>query len=251
MSEFMEKPACETTLCKFRHLPEKHGLTERIFKSFKDFLIGKNIILHEGTMVDAIIIETSQSTKNKTHQRTSEMGGTKKNNAYHYGVKAHIGMDKDSKIVHSITITRADVNDIEESGNLVHGEESVIYGDAGYTGMEYRTSICEKFQDGSGEIEWTQRSHKKLSYMICKKRKDINFEINRKRKTLTTLEEREHEMQKTSVRIHVEHIFAVIKERFGCRKIVYRSMQKAKTKLLMLFALANLLTYARMKLSTK
>lgn len=242
----------ETTLCRFRHILEKNGLTEKIFKSFKEKLEREHIILHEGTIVDATIIESPTSKKNKTQQRTPEMGATKKNNRHYYGSKAHIGMDKDSKIVHSVSITAANVNDIEEAGKLVHGKEKEVYGDAGYIGIEYKVGICEKFQDGSGETEWIKnKNHTSKRMLVCKKRKDIKFEISKKRNTIQTVEERESERKKSSIRIHVEHVFAVIKERFRCRKILYRTMNKVKAKLLMLFTLANVLTYSRIKLCTK
>lgn len=241
-----------TTLCKFRSIMEKNGITEKIFKSFNVKLEQEHVILHEGTIVDATIIEAPTSKKNKSHQRTPEMGATKKNDKKYYGSKAHIGIDKDSKIVHSVSITPANVNDIEEVGNLVHGQEQEIYADAGYIGMEYKVGICEKFQDGSGEVEWIKnKSHNSKRKLVCVKRNDVKFEISKKRNTITTEEEKEQERKKSSVRIHVEHVFAVIKERFGCRKILYRTLNKVKTKLLMLFTLANVLTYSRMKLCTK
>ncbi len=242
----------ETTLCKFRGILEKNDLTEKIFKSFNAKLEREHVILHEGTIVDATIIEAPTSKKNAAHQQTPEMGATNKNGTHHYGSKAHIGIDKDSKIVHSIEVTPANVNDIEEVGKLVHGEEKEVYGDAGYIGMEYKVEICEKFQDGSGQVEWIKnKSHNSRKKLVCKKRNDIKFEISRKRKSVKTEEERKREREKSRIRIHIEHVFAVIKERFGCRKILYRTLNKVKTKLVMLFTLANVLTYSRMKLCTK
>ncbi len=242
----------ETTLCRFRHILEQNGLTEKIFDSFKAKLEREHVILHEGTIVDATIIEAPTSKKNKSHQRTPEMGATRKNNTSHYGSKAHIGIDKDSKIVHSVTVTPANINDIDEVGKLVHGEEKEVYADAGYTGIECKSGICEKFQDGSGEVEWKSNKHKENKRkLVCKIRKDVTFRINRKRQKVTTAEEREEERNKTAIRIHIEHIFATIKERFGCRKIVYRALNKVRAKLLMVFTLVNVLTYARMKLYTK
>lgn len=241
----------ETTLCRFRHIMEENGLTEKIFKSFNARLEAEHIIMHEGTIVDATIIEAPTSKKNKSHQRTPEMGATKKDDRHYYGSKAHIGIDKDSKIVHSVSVTSANVNDIEEVGNLVHGKEKEVYGDAGYIGIEKKAGICEKYQDGSGEVEWVYSTTKKPRHMVCKIDKTVKFEISKKRSTVTTEEEKEREKKKSRVRIHVEHVFAVIKERFGCRKILYRTLNKVRTKLLMLFTLANVLTYSRLKLCTK
>lgn len=239
-----------TTLCKFRGLLERNGLTEKIFKSFNARLEAEHIIMHEGTIVDATIIEAPTSKKNKSHQRTPEMGATTKNGEHHYGSKAHIGIDKDSKIVHSVSVTSANVNDIEEVGNIVHGKEKEVYGDAGYIGIEKKAGICEKYQDGSGEVEWVYSTTKKPRHMVCKIDKTVKFEISKKRSTVTTEEEKEREKKKSRVRIHVEHVFAVIKERFGCRKILYRTLNKVRTKLVMLFTLANVLTYSRLKLCT-
>lgn len=241
----------ETTLCKFRAILEKNRLTEKIFASFNEKLKREHIILHEGTIVDATIIEAPKSRKNKERQRTPEMGATTKNGQAHYGIKAHTGMDKHSGAVHSFSVTPANVSDIEEAGNLVHGEEKEVYGDAGYIGIEKKSKICEKFQDGSGEMEWVQSKKNKSRHAVCKKRKDVRFEISKKRSMIQTEEEREREKEKSKIRIHIEHVYAVIKERFKCRKIVYRTLNKARTKMAMLFTLANVLTYERIKLSTK
>lgn len=240
-----------TTLCKFRGILERNGLTEKIFKSFNAKLENEHVIFHEGTIVDATIIEAPTSRKNKDKQLTPEMGATTKHGKKHYGAKAHIGIDKDSKIVHSMEVTPANVNDVVMSGELVRGDEKEIYGDAGYTGMEKRVTVCEKFQDGSGEKEYVRSDGRKPRYAVHKKRDDVKFEINRKRKKVKTDEEREEERKKTKTRIYVEHVFAVIKERFKFRKIRYRTLNKVKTKMAMLLTLANVLTYSRMKLCTK
>lgn len=240
----------ETTLCKFRGILERNGLTEKIFESFKAKLEKEHVILHEGTIIDATIIEAPTSKKNEQHQRTPEMGATKKNGEHHYGSKAHIGIDKDSKIVHSIAVTPANINDIEMSGELIHGQEKEIYGDAGYIGIEKKATVCEKFQDGSGRTEWVKSDRRKEKHLVCVKHNGVKFEISKKRNSIKE-EDRENERKKSSIRIHIEHIFAIIKERFGCRKIRYRTLKKVKTKLVMLFTLANVLTYSRMKICTK
>ena len=241
----------ETTLCRFRHILEENGLTEKIFNSFNARLEAEHVIMHEGTIVDATIIEAPTSKKNKTHQRTPEMGATVKGGVKHYGSKAYIGIDKESKIVHSVVITPANISDVTMSGELVHGEEKEIYGDSGYVGMEKNATICEKFQDGSGEVEWVKRDGSKPRYMVCKKNKEVRFEINKKRSKVRSEADKKQERQKSKTRVKVEHIFAVIKERFKCRKILYRTLNKVKTKLVMLFTLANVLAYSRMKLCTK
>lgn len=240
-----------TTLCKFRGILDKNGLTEKIFASFIARLEAEHVIMHEGTIVDATIIEAPTSKKNKSHQRTPEMGATQKRNQSHYGSKAHIGIDKDSKIVHSIAVTPANVSDIAMSGELVHGQETEIYGDSGYVGMEKIAMVCEKFQDGSGKTEWVKRDGRKPRFLVCKTKDGVKFNINKKRSKVIDEYDRERERQKSKIRVKVEHIFAIIKERFKCRKILYRTLNKVKTKLVMLFTLANVLTYSRMKLCTK
>jgi len=241
----------ETTLCKFRHLLEKNDLNKKIFVSFNQLLVEENIILKEGTIVDATIINAPTSYKNKTKQRTPEMGSTRKNDQKYYGLKAHIGVDEHSGIVHSVATTAANTSDIDAVNDVLHGDESVVRGDAAYVGIEKRVDICEKYQDGSGEIEWLTHSHKKPAYMVCKIDKNVKFEINKKRSTVTTDEQKALEKSKASVRIKVEHVFAVIKQRFGFRKTRYRNLAKNANKLLMLFTLANVLVYSRHKAKVK
>jgi len=240
----------ETTLCKFRGLLEKNGLNKAIFESFNTRLVEKKIMIREGTIVDATIIDAPESRKNKHSQKTPEMASTRKSNSHRYGMKAHIGVDSETGLVHSMAATAANVTDVEMAGAVVHGEESKVHGDAGFTGIERRVEIREKFQDGSGETEWLTNNHKNPPHLVCKLKEGVEFTINKKRGSVTTEEEKEQEKAKSRVRIKVEWAFAVIKHRFGFRKTRYRNLAKNENKLYMLFTLANVFRCSQMKLST-
>ena len=123
-----------TTLLKFRHLLEENKLTERIFTAIKAHLAEKGLILREGTIVDATIIAAPSSTKNREGQRDPEMHQTKKGNQWHFGMKAHIGVDAESGLVHTLIGTAANVNDVTQAQALLHGDEKEAFGDAGYQG---------------------------------------------------------------------------------------------------------------------
>lgn len=240
----------ETTLCKFRGILEENGLNRAIFEMFAARLIEKQVMMKEGTIVDATIIAAPESRKNKAKQRTPEMGTTHKGNNRYYGMKAHIGTDAESGLVHSMAATAANVSDIEKASETLHGDESKVYGDAGFTGIEKRVDICEKYQDGSGEMEWLKHSHKKPPYMVCKKKVGVEFLINEKRCKVKTEEQKESERKKSKVRAKIEHIFDIIKNRFNFKKTRYRTLAKNENKLLMLFTLANVYRCSQMRLST-
>ena len=238
-----------TTLCKFRHLLEKHSLAATLFNHFTALLKSKNIILSEGTIVDATIISAPQSTKNKDHARNPEMSSTKKGSNYYHGLKAHIGMDRDSGYVHSVATTTASIADIAAASKVLHGNEEEIHGDAGYVGIEKREEICELYHDESGVLEEIKKDGKKV--FVLKKKENIKFTINKRRKSVKTDEEKELERIKSKVRCKVEHAFGTVKHIFGFRKSRYRTIAKNHTKLLMLFALANLLRYTRAQIAQK
>jgi len=239
----------ETTLCKFRHMLEANKLNEKIFAEFNKQLEKEEIIIKKGTIVDATIIDAPNSRKNADKKPTPEMGSTYKRNQYYYGMKAHIGVDKDSGIVHSLTTTAANVRDIEAANSVLHGKEEEIYGDAGFIGIEKRVEICEKYQTGNGEIEWLRHSRKRPPYLVCKKKEGVKFLINQNRSKVTTPEQKEEERKKSVIRAKVEHAFCIIKHYFKFRKTRYRTLAKNKNKLLMLFTLANVLLCARRKVS--
>lgn len=207
----------ETTILNFRHLLEKHGLATQIFETVNSYLAGRGLRLSKGTIVDATIIAAPSSTKNATGTRDPEMHQTKKGNEWHFGMKAHIGVDAETGLVHSLTGTSANVHDITQAESLLHGSETDVFADAGYRGIEKRLPI-------------------KANWHIAMR--------PGKRKTLTQLKSdriRERiEQLKASVRAKVEHPFRVVKRQFGFTKVRYRGLAKNTAQLHTLFALSNL-----------
>ena len=125
-----------TTLLKFRHLLEAHHLTESIFDAINAHLAERGLFLREGTIVDATLISAPPSTKNREGKRDSEMHQTKKGKQWHFGMKVHIGADAQSGIVHTLIGTAANVHDVTQAQALLHGDETDVFGDAGYLGVE-------------------------------------------------------------------------------------------------------------------
>jgi IS5 family transposase len=132
----------ETTILTFRHLLEKHELGVEIFDTVKAHLSARCMTMRQGTIVDATLISAPSSTKNKEGKRDPEMHQTKKGNQWYYGMKVHIGVDKHSGLIHSVVTTAANVHDLTPAADLLHGEEEVIYSDAGYQGIAKRTEIA-------------------------------------------------------------------------------------------------------------
>ena len=211
-----------TTLLKFRHLLEKHALTQKIFEAVGALLSEKQLLMKKGTLVDATIIAAAPSTKNKAKERDPEMHQTKKGKQYYFGMKAHIGADMESGLVHSLTATAANVADIVETHKLLHGEEEVAFVDAGYIGVEKREEIIAE--------------HPEVEFIIAAKRGKIRAMPEGKLKDLKLALEK----VKAQVRAFVEHPFHVIKNLFHYRKARYRGLAKNKAQLYTLFALANL-----------
>lgn len=137
----------ETTILNFRHLLEQHGLAREIFDTVKAHLQTAGLLLRQGTIVDATIISAPSSTKNSTGEREPEMHQTKKGNQWYFGMKAHVGVDAESSLVHSVLGTAANVADVTKAHQLLHGGETVAFGDAGYIGVEQRPE-CKR------RIEW-------------------------------------------------------------------------------------------------
>jgi len=128
----------ESTILRFRHLLERHKLAEQILATVNDLLQAKGLLLKAGTVVDATLIAAPSSTKNATGERDPEMHQTKKGNQWYFGMKAHIGVDADSGLVHTVRGTAANVNDVVEGNSLLHGDETVVFADAGYQGADKR-----------------------------------------------------------------------------------------------------------------
>ena len=211
-----------TTLLKFRHRLERHELTKQIFGQVNALLTERGVLLREGTIVDATIIAAPASIKNKAKERDPEMHQTKKGNAWHFGMKAHIGVDLNSGLVHSLTGTAANVADIVETHQLLHGEEKDGYVDAGYTGVEKRVEILAKFP----HVRWYVAAKRgKVKAMAEGKRKEVAQAL---------------EKAKAQLRAYVEHPFHVVKNLFRHRKVRYRGLAKNTAQLHSLFALANL-----------
>ncbi|SEP96002.1 transposase, IS5 family [Ectothiorhodospira magna] len=183
-----------TTLLHFRRLLEKHELTRVIFEAIQGHLAAQGLLLREGTIVDATIIAAPPSTKNRAKARDPEMHQTKKGNEWHFGMKAHIGVDAVSGLVHTVVGTAANVSDISQAANLLHGEESSVHADAGYIGLEKRAEIQDR----------------DLSFVIAKKRSEVRKLPEGPARDAARAEER----SKAQVRAIVEHPFHVVKNLF-------------------------------------
>ena len=209
----------ETTILHFRHLLEKNNLGQGLLEEINAHLESQGLRLREGTIVDATIIEAPSSTKNRAGERDPEMHQTKKGNQWHFGMKAHIGVDSETGIVHSMSATAANVHDVTETHNLLHGGETVVWGDAGYQGVGKRAENL-----GLG-VEWR--------VAMCP---------GNRRKLEPGSREALTEKVKASVRAKVEHPFLRLKRLFGYAKVRYRGLAKNAERLALLFGLGNLLT---------
>ena len=220
-----------TTLLKFRRLLETHDLCKGLFTAINADLTAQGLLLRAGTLVDATLIAAPSSTKNKERKRDPEMHQTKKGNQWYFGMKAHIGADRDSKLVHTVVVTAANVADITKTAELLHGEEQQVHADAGYTGVEKREEIVAL--------------ERKIDWQIAGKRGLI--------KALAEGAEKEArkavEKAKASVRAFVEHPFHIVKNLFRHRKVRYRGLAKNGHQLYTLFGLANAVIGARARVT--
>ena len=217
-----------TTLLHFRRLLETHGLTKTIFETINAHLASKGLLMRQGTIVDATIIAAPSSTKNDRGERDPEMHQTKKGNQWYFGMKAHIGVDAASGMVHSIVGTAAHVNDVTQAHRLLHGQETDVFADAGYQGADKRPEV-------DGKAMWHVAMRPGLRKALPDTRE--GRELDRV------------ESMKASLRALVEHPFHVIKNRFGHRKVRYRGLAKNTAQLFALFGLANLVI-ARKRMMT-
>ena len=213
------------TIGRFRNLLIENSIHEQFFALVVKTLEQRGLILKRGTIIDSTIISAPSSTKNKDKQRDPDAHSTKKGTAWHFGYKAHIGVDKDSGIVHSVEVTAANVHDVEVTPKLLTGEEDTVHGDSGYIGAEKRKDAIVKNKKG-----------KKIKYKTNRRPSQYKNKNNRSQGQI-----KRREREKSSVRAKVEHVFAVIKGQFGYRKTRYRGLRKQTAKLNMLFALANLI----------
>jgi IS5 family transposase len=210
----------ETTILRFRRLLEKHKLAPKILSVVNELLSRKGLLLRAGTVVDATLIAAPSSTKNKSGERDPEMKQSQKGQQWYFGMKAHIGVDAESGLVHSVRGTAGSVNDVVEANSLLHGEETEAFGDAGYQGVDKRA-------DAKEGVRWNVA-------MRPGKRKLLD-----KTRPLGRLMD-ELEKLKASIRAKVEHPFRVIKRQFGHVKVRYRGLAKNTAQLHTLFALSNL-----------
>ncbi|MEB1933428.1 IS5 family transposase [Xanthomonas campestris pv. campestris] len=210
----------ETTILNFRRLLETHGLAARMLEAVNAHLARKGQSLRSGTIVDATLIAAPSSTKNADHARDPEMRQTKKGNQWYFGMKAHIGVDEFSGLVHHVHCTAANVADVTVTHALLHGKEDSVFGDSGYTGADKR----EELQDCEA------------AFFIAAKRSVLQAIGNKRERA----REQRWEHFKASVRAKVEHPFRVIKRQFGYTKVRYRGLAKNTAQVLTLFALSNL-----------
>jgi len=210
----------ETTILNFRHMLERHGLTEAIFAEVNALLADKGITLRSGTLVDATIIDAPSSTKNKAGARDPEMSSTKKGNAWYFGMKAHIGVDADSGVTHSLETSTAKWHHSRVWDELLHGEEMSVWADKGYVSSEREAAFT-----GPGRFWGVMRKTPKGAPLH-----PLDARINR---------------IIAGVRAKVEHPFRVIKRQFGYVKTRYRGLAKNRAQLFTLFALGNLFLVRR------
>jgi IS5 family transposase len=210
----------ETTILAFRHLLEKHDLGDQIFEAVKAHLKANGMAMKQRTIIDATLIAAPSSTKNEKGERDPEMHQTKKGNQWYFGMKVHIGVDKDTGLIHSVETTAANVHDLTPGAELLHGEETVVYADAGYQGIEKRAEM-----EGKG-----------IGFRVA-------MRPGKRRALPDTPEGRVDDLIETAkahIRAKVEHAFRVMKRQFGFQKTRLRGMLKNRCKINVLAALTNL-----------
>ena len=208
-----------TTILNFRHWLESHELSQALFAEVSAMLEERGLLMRQGTIVDATIIAAPSSTKNKRKARDPEMHQTKKGNQWHFGMKAHIGVDVTSGVVHTVVGTAANEADINQMAAVLHGREEAVFADAGYTGADKRPELEDR---------------------------DVSWNIAIKRSIIKALPQAVRELAEpveralSQVRAVVEHPFHIVKNRFHHKKLRYRGLKKNTAQQHTLFALANL-----------
>jgi len=208
-----------TTLLHFRHWLERHDLTRALFEEVGAVLEERGLLMRQGTIVDATIIAAAPSTKNKQKSRDPEMHQTKKGNQWYFGMKAHIGADVASGVVHTVVGTAANQADITQAAALLHGQESDVFADAGYTGADKRPEHAGR------EVSWNIAVKRSIIKALPKRLRDWAEPV---------------EQALAQVRAPVEHPFHIVKNLFRHKKLRYRGLAKNTVQLYTLFALANL-----------
>ena len=215
-----------TTLMGFRHLLEANNLAQAMLVEVNAMLIERGLLMSKGTLVDATLIAAPSSTKNLAHARDPEMHQTKKGNQWYFGLKAHIGVDKESGLVHTLVTTAANVSDISQTPALLHGQEEEVWLDAGYVGVEKREDMQSTLAANGQDLKWH----------IARRRKTIEKMADGWQKNLVQA----YEKLKAQVRARVEHPFHIVKNIFKYKKTRYKGLAKNDAQLNMLFALSNL-----------
>ena len=210
-----ERAPDETTVCKFRHLLERHDLTEAMFEQVQEYLAEHGVRVRNGTIVDATILTAPSSRKNRAKARDPEMGSTRKGQQWYFGMKAHIGMDSQTKQIHSVVATAANVHDSQVLAELLHGGETRVWGDKAYCGQrKVIREVAPRAQD------FTQRKAFRNQPL--------------------TEQQRAANVRKARVRARVEHPFQVMKRVFGFREVRYRGIEKNWHRVVATCALVNL-----------
>lgn len=205
----------ETTICKFRHLMEQHQFGDQLLQLVNDYLHENGLSVARGTIVDASIIQAPSSTKNKDKARDPDMHQTRKGNQWYFGMKAHIGVDSQNRLIHSVVATSANVHDSAVIEDLLHGDETRVWGDSAYTGQ---TERIKKVAPNARDFTQKKGSrYRKLTDVECLKNR-----------------------RKSRIRCRVEHPFHIIKNRFGFPKVRYRGLNKNAHHLFVSCALANI-----------
>ena len=213
------------TLGRFRNILLRNGIQQELFAQVVELLMQRGLILKRGTIVDSTFIEAPSSTKNEKKERDPQAHSAKKGNTWHFGYKAHIGVDKESGLVHTVKVTAANEHDVTVTSELLTGEEEEVYGDSGYLGAEKRPEALKKNKAG-----------KSVHYKISRRPSQSKNKSARSQAQI-----KRHEHEKSSVRAKVEHVFAVVKLQLRFRKTRYRGLRKQIAKMNIMFALANLI----------
>lgn len=207
----------ESTILRFRHLLEKHGLAERLFAEVRALLTERGLMVRQGTIVDATLIAAPPSTKNVEGKRDPAMSQTKKGNQYYFGAKAHIGVDAQHALVHTVAVTTAKVADISMTEALLHGSEEIVFGDGGYHKASRTLSSARPESGPLILTPYKRRAGQDLTH-----------------------DQRQQNRALASVRALVEHPFRVLKRQFGYTKVRYKGLAKNAAQITTLFALVNL-----------
>ena len=227
--DFMEEAQAPdaTTLCNFRKLMHESGIAQQFFDSLKEFLDKHGKLMHGGTIVDATLIDAPSSTKNAEKKRDPEMHQVRKGNQWYFGERLHIGVDAGTGYIHSVEVTAANASEREIVPRLVREDDYVVYGDAGYTGMQKRPDILSDKHLSQVEFRTNNRNYKRMNSRANNPSPEFDWD-------------RYIEYQKSRIRSKVEYAFLIIKRFFGYRKVRYKGLAKNKTHALTLCFSANL-----------